>query len=73
MVQYRAETHNVKFVAVGNAEDLMSGRDVGILGMLEFDQPEISKYFNNNKTILMIKNLAGNGNSSFLERKVEQG
>ena len=48
LVQYRAETHTMRFVAVANADDLMSGRDSEILGMLEFDQPEVNKYGNNN-------------------------
>ena len=43
------DTHNVRCVAVANAEYLMSGRDAERLGMLKFDQPEVSKYSNNNR------------------------
>ena len=39
----------MRFVVVANAEDIISGRDAGRAGMLAFDQPEVSKYGNNNR------------------------
>ena len=72
MVQYKEETHNMRFVVVANVEDLISGRDVGRLGILAFDQPEVSMVIIM-ETILMIQNWAGNGNSGLLEQGVEQG
>ena len=40
MVQYKEETHNVTFVVVANAEDLISGRAAGRLGFSHLINPK---------------------------------
>ena len=52
-MKYEREEHRLMFVIVWNGSELLSGRDASVMGILEFDKPNMSK-FNNNGMIYVI-------------------
>ena len=55
-VKYEREEHRLMFVIVRNGSELLSGRDASVMGILEFDKPNMSKV-NNNGMIYIINTI----------------